>query len=227
MTVVGVIVGLASEARLLREGAGLRIACSGASAARARGRAAGLVDSGCEALLSFGLAGGLDPRLSSGALCIPEAVLVPSGRRVPVDAAWRARLLEHAGNAGHAGGCTLLAGRDEPAGSPEEKAELFARTGAGAIDMESHAMAELAAARGVPFLVIRAIADPAERRLPPWLSAVIGADGRPLPRPLLTGLAAHPGDLPALLRLGGDARRALKALRRVAAGAGPLLAFDG
>jgi hypothetical protein len=136
----------------------------------------------------------------------------------------RARLLEHTRGAS---GCALLVGRDEPTGSPEEKAELFARSGAGAIDMESHAVAEVAAARNVPFLVIRAIADPAKRRLPPWLSAVIGTDGRPLPRPLLAGLAAHPGDLAALLRLGGDARRALKALRRVAAGAGPLLAFDG
>lgn len=216
--------GLASEARLLRADPRVRVACSGASAARARDLAAGLLDGGCDALLSFGLAGGLDPRLSSGALCVPEAVLLPAGGRVAVDRFWRARLIE---SIGEAPGCALLAGRDEPVGSPEGKAELFARTGAGAIDMESHAVAEVAAARGVPFLVIRAIADPAERRLPPWLSAVIGADGRPLPRPLLAGLAAHPGDLAALLRLGGDARRALNALRRAAAGAGPLLAFDG
>lgn len=175
-------------------------------------------------LVSFGLAGGLDPRLASGALCVPEAVLVPSGRRVAVDPSWRARLLEHTSEAS---GCALLVGRNEPAGSPEEKAELFARSGAGAIDMESHAVAEVAAAQNIPFLVIRAIADPAARRLPAWLSAVISANGRPMPRPLLAGLAAHPGDLAALLRLGGDARRALKALRRVAAGAGPLLAFDG
>ncbi|MCU0895100.1 MAG: purine phosphorylase [Rhodospirillales bacterium] len=212
---------MASEARLLRADPGVRVACSGASAARARGLAAELVDGGCDALVSFGLAGGLDPRLASGAVCVPEAVLLPSGRRLPVDPSWRRRLLEHAGNAGGA----LLAGRDEPVGSPEEKAELFARSGAGAIDMESHAVAELAEARRVPFLVIRAIADPAERRLPAWLSAVIGADGRPMPRPLLSGLAAHPGDLAALLRLGGDARRALNALSRVAALAGPLLAF--
>lgn len=221
---VGVIVGLASEARVLRADPGVRVACSGASAARARDLAAAHLAGGCGALVSFGLAGGLDPRLSSGALCVPEAVLLPSGRRVAVDRSWRARLLKHMSEAS---GCALLAGRNEPAGSPEEKGELFARTGAGAIDMESHAVAELAAARGVPFLVIRGIADPAERRLPAWLSAVIGADGRPLPRPLLAGLAAHPGDLAALLRLGGDARRALKALRRVAAGAGPLLGFDG
>ncbi len=213
---------MASEARLLRADPGVRVACSGASAARARGLAAELVDGGCDALVSFGLAGGLDPRLASGALCVPEAVLLPSGRRVAVDPSWRKRLLEHTSEAS---GCALLAGRDEPVGSPEEKAELFARSGAGAIDMESHAVAELAEARRVPFLVIRAIADPAERRLPAWLSAVIGADGRPMPRPLLSGLAAHPGDLAALLRLGGDARRALNALSRVAALAGPLLAF--
>jgi hopanoid-associated phosphorylase len=220
--VIGVIVGLASEARLLCADPRLRIACSGASAARARVLAEEHLTRGCKALLSFGLAGGLDPRLASGALCIPEAVLAPSGRRIPVDPSWRMRLLKHAGTPAD---CGLLTGRDEPVGSPEEKAKLLARTGAGAIDMESHAVGELAAARRVPFLVIRAVADPAERRLPAWLSGVIGADGRPMPRPLLTGIAAHPSDLEALLRLGGDARRALRTLRGVAAGAGPLFAF--
>lgn len=223
MPVVGVIVGLASEARLLRGCSGVRTACSGASAARARALAAELLDGGCAALVSFGLAGGLDPRLSSGALCLPEAVLTPSGGRLAVGERWRARLARHRG-----GGdlqCALLLGSDRAVASPEEKAELFARTGAAAIDMESHVVAEVAAARRVPFLVIRAIADPAERRMPAWLAGVIGTDGRPVARRLVAGLAKNPGDLATMLRLGGDARRGLKALRRVAALAGPLLAF--
>lgn len=222
MPVVGVIVGLASEARLLRGCPGVRAACSGASAARARALAAELLDGGCDALVSFGLAGGLDPRLSSGALCLPEAVLTAWGARHAVDARWRTHLARRIGGAPR---CALLLGTDQAIASPEEKAELFTRTGATAIDMESHAVAAAAADRAVPFLVIRAIADPAERRLPPWLAGVIGADGRPVARRLAAGLARNPADAAAMLRLGGDARRGLKALRRVAALAGPLLAF--
>lgn len=121
--------------------------------------------------------------------------------------------------------CALLLGSDQAVASSEEKAELFARTGAAAIDMESHAVAAAAADRAAPFLVIRTVADPAERRLPPWLAGVIGANGRPGARAVAAGLARNPADAAAMLRLGGDARRGLKALRRVAALAGPLLAF--
>jgi adenosylhomocysteine nucleosidase len=91
--------------------------------------------------------------------------------------------------------------------------------------MESHAVAEVAHERGIPFLGIRAIADPAGRRLPTWLGGVIGEAGRPRLRMLVKGLAAHPGDVADLVRLAVDARRGMATLRRVAAGAGPLLAF--
>ncbi|MGZ8995852.1 MAG: phosphorylase family protein [Rhodospirillales bacterium] len=220
---VGFIVGLASESRLLQGLPGLAVACSGASAERARTLTAQLLDAGCAALVSFGLAGGLDPALPSGALCLPGAVLTPAGTRLPVDTDWRERLLARIG--GMQDPSPLLMGRDEPVATPEQKRELFALTGAAAIDMESHAVAEVAARRDVPFLVIRAIADPADRRLPPWLGSVIGADGRPLPAALLGGLARNPADLVALIRLAGDSRRGLRTLRGVAAGAGTLLAF--
>lgn len=223
MPAVGVIVGLAGEARCLRACPGVQVACSGACAERARTLAANLAASGCDGLVSFGLAGGLDPTLPSGALCLPQAVVTPAGRRFPVDAPWRGRLIARI--AGPDSPAPLLIGRDEPVASPEEKQALFASTGAAAIDMESHAVAEVASERGVPFLVVRAIADPAQRRLPPWLGGVIGEDGRPRGLLLLASLAAHPGDLPALIRLAGDARRGLATLRRVAARAGPLLAF--
>lgn len=219
---VGVIVGLASEARVLCACPDLSVACSGASTGRARALASGLLDAGSGALVSFGLAGGLDPALPSGQLCLPEAVLTPSGGRLAVDARWRTAILARTGDAQEG---SLLIGRDEPVGSPQDKRALFARTGAAAIDMESHAVAEVAHARRVPFLVIRAIADPAERRLPAWLTGVIGETGRPRLPVLLKGLAAHPADVADLIRLAGDARRGLATLSRVAAGAGPLLAF--
>ena len=78
----------------------------------------------------------------------------------------------------------------------------------------------------VPFIVIRAIADPAERAVPPWVMQAVTTDGRTAVRPVLSHLGRKPGDLPALVRLALDARAAMRTLRRVAALAGPFLAFD-
>ena len=47
-----------------------------------------------------------------------------------------------------------------------DKAQLFARVGAAAVDMESGVVARAAARAGVPFLAIRAIADAANTGIP-------------------------------------------------------------
>ena len=77
----------------------------------------------------------------------------------------------------------------------------------------------------VPFIVVRAIADPAERTVPAWVMQAVTADGRTLIAPVLSHLARHPGELPALIHLARDARAAMRSLRRVAALAGPFFAF--
>jgi adenosylhomocysteine nucleosidase len=58
------------------------------------------------------------------------------------------------------------------------------------------------------------VADPAERALPP--AALIGLDaaGRPALGRVLLSLVRQPAQLPALLQLARDTRRALAALRR-------------
>ena len=48
-----------------------------------------------------------------------------------------------------------------------DKARAWIDTGALAVDLESAVVARAAAAAGIPFLVLRAIADPATRHLPP------------------------------------------------------------
>ena len=54
---------------------GLDVRASGADAARGYQQACALADGGAEALLSFGLAGGLDPRLGPGAVVVGAEVL--------------------------------------------------------------------------------------------------------------------------------------------------------
>lgn len=184
---------------------------------------------GCAGLVSFGLAGGLDPALPAGSLVIASAVVGPDGTAHPVDPAWRNRLASRLGE--RWGERWLIAagpiaGSVAAVGDPREKRALLVRAGAVAVDMESLAVAEVARAHALPLLVVRAIADPATRRVPAWLDGAINPAGRPRVAAVLAGLAAHPGDIAALCRLGADARRGMAALSGVAALAGPLFCFN-
>ena len=55
---------------------------------------------------------------------------------------------------------------DHAVATAEGKADLYRRSGAFLVDMESHIAARLAHARDVPFAALRVVADPAERTLP-------------------------------------------------------------
>ena len=75
---IGVLTGLAAEARLLERaltGSDVIIARTGAVPERAEAAAESLVAKGAAALLSFGLAGGLDPTLRAGDLVLADRVV--------------------------------------------------------------------------------------------------------------------------------------------------------
>src|SRR5690348_11066934 len=147
---LGAVVGLPIEAAILRmrargSVAPELIATAGASAARAQALAEDLVRRGATALLSFGIAGGLDPDLKPGALVLATEVVGADGSRINTSESLRARL------------CTRLKVRQGPlAGSDtmipavDEKARWRAQTGAVAIDMESQGVARVAAKHGLP-----------------------------------------------------------------------------
>ena len=214
---LGVVTGMAAEARIAAE-AGMAapadIVCSGADPAQAGSQARALLDRGCTALLSFGIAGGLDPALRPGGLILAEAVILPDGSAIPTNAEWWAEVARRLGALAAAVG--RVAGSDHAVTSPREKQALRAASGAAAVDMESHAVARVAAAAGVPLLVLRAIADPAGRGIPVLALAGIGADGRTRPGAVALGLLRRPGALPGLLRLARDSAAAMRTLRRAA-----------
>ena len=206
---VGVLTGLMMEARCLR-GTGALVACSGARPERGQAEVARLIEAEVAGLVSFGLAGALDPALRPGDLVVAEAVILPGGRRLEVDAGWRARL--GAASGAHLG---AVAGSDRLLATAAMKREVRERTGALAVDMESHVVAEAAAAAGLPFAVIRAIGDPAERALPLTALAFVNPQGR-IRAGAVIGILARPLELAALLRLGLETRAALRTLRRAA-----------
>jgi adenosylhomocysteine nucleosidase len=213
---IGVVTGSRAEARCLSGVAG-RIVCSGADAERARRESERLAGE-VEGLVSFGLAGALAPDLREGELLLPSEVIAPDGRRIAADAAWRARLAALADARSGP-----LVGSDALIESVAAKAALHCASGAFALDMESHLVALTANATGLPFVVIRAVADPAHQALPAAARVALDAAGRVRMLAVAAALLRRPGDLPALLRLARQSGAGLRTLRSVAVRAGPAL----
>jgi adenosylhomocysteine nucleosidase len=220
---IGVVTGARAEARCLG-GLDVAVACSGARPARARAEAARLIAEGAAGLVSFGLAGGLSPALTSGDLVLADAVVLPAGERLTTDHAWRSRLAARIEAA--APRQAAVAGSERLLVTNAAKGALFVATNAVAVDMESHAVAEAARRAGLPFVVLRAIADPADQTLPRAATVALGRHGEVRLPAVARSLLERPGELPALLRLGRQSRQALAALRRVVLLAGPALALD-
>jgi adenosylhomocysteine nucleosidase len=165
-----------------------------------------LIAEGATALVSFGLAGGLDPALRPGTVIIPSVVL-SDGQPLSADAVLAKRF---GGFTGH----TILAGPAVVADAAEKR-RLHAATLAHAIDMESGAVARVAEAYGLPFVVVRAICDPSERDLPPAALVALDPEGGIGLLAVLRSVLRQPGQFRGLLLLARDAALARRALLRL------------
>jgi len=147
-------------------------------------------------ILSCGIAGALAPSLRPGDVVIDGNVLLVErlGQALP-----------HA----HRGG---IVGSDAIAASAAEKRILHERTGAIAVDMESHVAARVAVRKGVPFAALRVISDCADDDLPPAALVGMRPDGGMALGAVLASLARNPRQLPALIRTGRQADQAFRSL---------------
>ena len=222
---LGVVAGFRAEARWLR-GQDFHIGYSGGSPERAMTEAERLVAEGVTGLVSFGLAGGLAPQLRPGDMLLPEAVRNAELASWSVDPIWRERIHARLAAGGLEPKPGTLVGSDPIVATASDKRALSAATGAHAVDMESHQVAAIATGAGLPFLVLRALADPYDQVIPQIAREALRPDGRIRLRATFGGLIRQPGGLIALLRLGRQSARGLASLRRAAALAGPGFGLD-
>jgi adenosylhomocysteine nucleosidase len=110
-----------------------------------------------------------------------------------------------------------IAGADAPLADAESKSALFETSGSIAVDMESAIVARAAERHGLPFAILRVIADPAHRPLPSSALVAMHADGEVDLAAVLGALVRNPHELPALMRLAVDSREAFSSLARARA----------
>lgn len=202
-----------SELAALGEGSLLALSGIGRAAAAAAARA--LVDAGVSALMTFGMAGGLDPALQPGSVVIPSELISSDGARYATCRAWRERVAAAVSTL-----CAVTQGNlltsSHAIGTPADKAAAFRSTGAAAVDMESAAVAEIAAKHDLPFIAVRVIVDTAADMLP---RAVVAASvrGRVRFARLIGGLILAPREIASLIRLAQRYRMAMRSLRAIGA----------
>ena len=211
-----VVTGVAREARIAAA-PGVQTICSGGSPSRLHELLAHHDPAETAVILSFGIAGGLNPALIPGHVIVADAV-VSHVHRWPTDAELTDALM------GALQSCSDLsvvrasiAGVDHALLDSIAKNASRVHTGAAVVDMESHIAAEYAAAHGLRFAAIRVVCDPANRSLPPLVNEALEPDGSISFRGVFRSLTRQPGQIGDLIRLARDSQVAFRALERAGA----------
>lgn len=205
-----IVTGLVQEAKIAA-GPGMTVICSSSDPVQLRALLAGFDPTTIRGVISFGVAGGLDPQLKSGAVIVATEIMAG-------DRCWQAcetlsdELIAGAGIGEKVfrGG---LAGVEKVVTGQVGKAALRSVTGAAAVDMESHIAADYAAEAGLPFAALRVVSDPAHRALPELATTAIKPNGDIDISKVMRGIARNPLVIRALVSTGRDFNRALRSLR--------------
>ena len=208
MTILAVT-GLKREAEIVG-GKGVIAVAGGGDAASLQGKLNAL-HGDIRGVISVGLAGALSPLLSVGEAVIADQVI--RGRETwRCSDMWRVALAANLAHA-HQG---PVAASDVILENAKAKAALYDDTGALAVDMESAIAGRFAAARNLPFAVLRVISDDARHVLPPAALVAMKPDGGIALGRVLGSLLRHPLQVPGLIRTARASNKAFRELLRCA-----------
>ena len=175
--------------------------------AAARGAALLLAGHAPRLLISAGFAGALAPNLQRNQVVVPTHVHNDSGATIALDARPATAAIAEAIPA-------RLLTIDRLVRTASEKAELGQQTQTELVDMETFAVARLAAERAVPLLAIRVISDDAHTDLPPELLTLVGPTGSYRVGAALGAIMKRPAALATMLKLREHANAAAETLDR-------------
>jgi adenosylhomocysteine nucleosidase len=173
-----------------------------------------LISKDVEVLISWGSAAGLSPEVAGGDLLIPRSVKVHD-KTYHTHGSFNNELLNQIspGIPVHQGSICESA---RLLTSVENKKQLFESSQCLAADMESGALAELAAEKNIPFSVIRAVSDPVNMKLSKAVLAGIGQDGKFKLASFVKTALISPWEWVSIIKLAWNFKKAQKTLNIVA-----------
>jgi hopanoid-associated phosphorylase len=191
-----VVVGMKLEAWIAQQ-PGIRVVCGANSPVLERLCARVKSAPDCCGLISFGVAGGLAPNLRPGTWIVGSEI-VWEVSRFATHKLWSKDILAKMSDAVYG----TIAGVSAPITQPGAKAALHTQTGAVAVDMESHIVANTAMTHGLPMVALRVIIDPAEHALPRAAVVSLCSNGVVDIAALMRSAIGCPAQFPGLLRTG-------------------------
>jgi hypothetical protein len=179
-----------------------------------------LIPTSCTRIISMGLCGGLAQGLSVADTAVAVTVVDQAGSMATTDEAWNKRAIV-------AASIHLITLHEVPyyssgimdeADSQIQRAAMFKKYGAHAIDDETRYVVAEAAARNIPFNVVRPLSDDWTETLPlSATGAIMNKDGSADIEYLLRSLGQNQGlDSVSLFRVATDYSKSLNALEAVA-----------
>ncbi|MGO9008074.1 MAG: hypothetical protein ACLQIQ_08515 [Beijerinckiaceae bacterium] len=213
---IGVLVGLQAEAAIIGSDPGFAVFCDlPGKQQMALAAASGALT----ALVSLGTCGALAPRLGVGDVVLGTAVITGGGDMPLASAAWVQRLpygvtVER--------GPVLSLGQIET-DTPTQRAALFKKYGAAAIDEQSKTVAETANAHHLPFIIVRCVSDDARDTIPPAARIATNADGSTNFLNIVKSIGNDPAQIVGLLRIASEFDKAIRSLTNYWAAAAPIV----
>ena len=175
---------------LIANGAGPKLATQATEIAIRAVSNADLSASPLEAVISTGYAGALDPALALGDIVVAQEVLdYATGEHYPC-----AEVLGHTSQG-------VVLSQDRIANDSAEKQQLFNKTGACAVEMESAGVAARSKRAGLPFCCIKVISDVASESFGLDLNKMRTSEGRVARGKIIVQALVRPNLVPGLLQL--------------------------
>lgn len=173
-----------------------------------------LVAAGVDGLISCGLTQGLAKDLVAGSVILADSVLTPGGDRVKVDEKLFRYLrggLSQLGLVIHIGPIATESDNFETLGDVEA---LYKATRAPVCDGISHIVASVADEVGLPFAILRVVANPAGKMVPRSVREVRRIEGSIPASKLLGAVAKWPRNIGNTLVHQSEMRQAYETLRK-------------
>ena len=166
-------------------------------------------------MISVGICGGLNPLMGVGHAVVGTRAVYEMAV-VACDPAWSSRIydaLVPSGGLAFPVSTGVFAWSPTAVGRLSAKAALRKATMADCVDEETFIAGSISAAKGLPFVALRIVCDPASFELPPAALTKLTAAGAYDIGAILRSITGDPWEIPELFELAGMAATAMGNLR--------------